>query len=168
MTAGDDLALALEGDRDGEVRQAVQEVGGAVERVDDPAVALVGAFDGAALLHDEAVAGPRLRQLLAQDLLRLAVGAETKSPGPLRETCRFSTSPKSRFRERDAFITASVITVMRGERIIGIGLAKTNSSVFRKSGYRFSVRKCGGFNLMWSMDHGRVCVKRGINGTGAQ
>ena len=44
--------------------------------------------------------------------------AETKSPGPLRETCRFSTSPKSRFSERDAFITASVITVIRGERII--------------------------------------------------
>ena len=35
--AGDELALALERDRDGEERDAVQEVGGAVERIDDPA-----------------------------------------------------------------------------------------------------------------------------------
>ena len=32
------LSLPLERDRDGELRDAVQEVGGAVERVDDPAV----------------------------------------------------------------------------------------------------------------------------------
>ena len=35
--AGDDDAFALERDRDGEMRNAVQEVGGAVERIDDPA-----------------------------------------------------------------------------------------------------------------------------------
>src|ERR687894_136001 len=44
--------------------------------------------------------------------------AETKSPGPLRDTCRFSTSPKSRLSERAAFMTASVITVISGERIM--------------------------------------------------
>ena len=43
--AGDDLALALQRDRDREHRDAVQEVGGAVERVDVPDVGLVGALD---------------------------------------------------------------------------------------------------------------------------
>ena len=72
--AGDEVALALERDRDREDRDAVQEVGGAVERVDVPGVALVGALDGAAFLHDEAVAGPRLRELLEQRGLGLLVG----------------------------------------------------------------------------------------------
>ncbi len=35
----DDLALALERDGDGEMRNAVQEIGGAVERIDDPGMA---------------------------------------------------------------------------------------------------------------------------------
>src|SRR3712207_3272920 len=69
----DDLALPLETDRDAELRQAVQEVGGAVEGIDVPAVGLVRALDDPALLHDEAVAGPRLLQSLAQDGLGLAV-----------------------------------------------------------------------------------------------
>ena len=51
----DDGAVALERDRDGEVRNAVQEIGGAVERVDDPAMTLVGAGAGAAFLAEEAV-----------------------------------------------------------------------------------------------------------------
>src|SRR3546814_2843388 len=34
---GDDLAVALDGDRDREIGDAVQEVGRAVERIDDPA-----------------------------------------------------------------------------------------------------------------------------------
>ena len=57
--AGDDLALPLQRDRDREDRDAVQEVGGAVERIDDPAVLVVLAGDHAALLHQEAVAGTR-------------------------------------------------------------------------------------------------------------
>ena len=40
--ARDQLALALERDGDGEDRHAVQEVGGAVERIDDPAMRVVG------------------------------------------------------------------------------------------------------------------------------
>ena len=56
--AGGDLAMLLERDRDRPVRQAVQEVGGAVERVDDPAIVRRAAGLGAALLHDEAVVGP--------------------------------------------------------------------------------------------------------------
>ncbi len=72
--AGNYLAFALQPDGDGEQRHAVQEVGGAVERVDDPAMGLVVADDLAALLHQEAVAGARLRQLAVDDLLGLVVG----------------------------------------------------------------------------------------------
>ena len=57
--AGDDGALALERDRDGEMRNAVQEIGGAVERIDDPAVGLVGAFMRAAFLAEKAIARTR-------------------------------------------------------------------------------------------------------------
>ena len=39
--AGDDGALALQADRNRKLRNAVQEIGGAVERIDDPGVALV-------------------------------------------------------------------------------------------------------------------------------
>ena len=56
------------------MRNAVQEIGGAVERVDDPAVALVGARDGAAFLAEKAVIRPRLGEFLAHDLLGAAVG----------------------------------------------------------------------------------------------
>ena len=52
----------------------MQEVGGAVERIDAPAVALVGALDQAALFAQEAVAGPRLVQRLEDHLLGLDVG----------------------------------------------------------------------------------------------
>src|SRR5262245_20968742 len=40
----------------------------------------------------------------------------TKSPGPFSETCRFSTSPKSRFRLLAAAKAARIITVMVAER----------------------------------------------------
>ena len=71
---GHELAVAFERDRDGEDRDAVQEIRGAVERIDDPAMGAVGAFDFAALLHQEAIAGPRAGQLLEQDLLGAVVG----------------------------------------------------------------------------------------------
>ena len=45
------LAVAFERDRDGEERDAVQEIGGAVERINDEAVGAVGAFHLAALLQ---------------------------------------------------------------------------------------------------------------------
>ena len=48
---GDDGALALQRDRHRKVRHPVQEVGGAVERIDDPDVGLVGALDRSRLLH---------------------------------------------------------------------------------------------------------------------
>ena len=56
-------ALALQADRDRELRNAVQEVGGAVERIDDPGVGLVGALAIAAFLADEAVTRPRLGEI---------------------------------------------------------------------------------------------------------
>ena len=81
--AGDDRAFALERDRDREVRDAVQEVHGAVERIDDPAMGLVGAFARAAFLAEEAVAGAGVRELLAQDLLGAPVGGGDEIGRPL-------------------------------------------------------------------------------------
>ena len=52
----------------------MQEVGGAVERIDDPGVALVGAFAAAAFLADEAIAGARLAEIIVQHLLGALVG----------------------------------------------------------------------------------------------
>ena len=72
--AGDQLALSLERDRDGEYRDAVQEIGRAVERVDDPAVLAVIAVDRAAFFHQEGIARPRTRELGVDDFLGLAVG----------------------------------------------------------------------------------------------
>ena len=72
--AGDDRAVALERDRDREMRNAVQEVGGAVERIDDPGDGSCRCPRGAAFLAEEAVARPRLGQFLAQDFLGAPVG----------------------------------------------------------------------------------------------
>ena len=40
---------------------------------------------------------------------------ETKSPGPLEETCRFSISPKSLIKDLEAFMQALVIKLIWGE-----------------------------------------------------
>ena len=56
------------------MRDAVQEIGGAVERIDDPAVGLVGAGVRAAFLAEKAVIRPRLGEFLAHDLFGAAVG----------------------------------------------------------------------------------------------
>src|SRR6185503_11354657 len=50
----DRRALAHQRDRDREVRNAVQEVGGAVERIDHPGVGLVAALAAAAFLAEKA------------------------------------------------------------------------------------------------------------------
>src|SRR5258706_2395156 len=62
--AADHLPLPLQPYGDAEERDAVQEVGGAVERIDDPAMRLVRTRNEAPLLHQEAVARPGSRQLL--------------------------------------------------------------------------------------------------------
>ena len=113
--AGDDLVVALEADRDGEVRHAVEEVGGAVERVDDPAVAAV-ALGLAAFLAEEAVVRPGGEQLLRSVRSARTSAWLTKSPGPFSEICRCSTSPKSRFIALAAAKAARIITVMVAER----------------------------------------------------
>src|SRR5688572_19479452 len=46
----------------------------------------------------------------------LRSAAETKSAGPLRETCSCSTSPKSRLSPRAAFSAARIMTLMAGDR----------------------------------------------------
>jgi hypothetical protein len=53
--AGNDGSFALKSDRDRKLRNAVQEVGGAVERIDDPGVGLVVARARAAFLADKAL-----------------------------------------------------------------------------------------------------------------
>ena len=49
------------------MRNAVQEVRGAVDRIDDEAVGFVGPVADARFLAQEGVAGPRPRQFLDQD-----------------------------------------------------------------------------------------------------
>ena len=66
------------------MRNAVQEIGGAVERIDDPAMGLVGAVARAAFLAEKAVARPRLGQFLAHDLLGAAVGGGDEIARPLQ------------------------------------------------------------------------------------
>ena len=61
----------------------MEEVGGAVERIDDPGVGRVGAVVVAAFLAEEAVAGPGLGQLGAERLLGLAVGGGDEVARPL-------------------------------------------------------------------------------------
>src|SRR6185312_1124343 len=72
--AGDDRAFARQPDRDRELRDAVQEIGGAVQGIDDPAMALVGAFALSAFLAEEAVAGSRLGEIAAEHLFGALVG----------------------------------------------------------------------------------------------
>src|SRR5690606_5375053 len=78
---GDHLAPApaawlgfLDGDRDGEMRNAVEEVAGAVERIDDPPRFRRIPFDRAPFLEDEAPVRPRRAQLVPQRSLRRLVG----------------------------------------------------------------------------------------------
>ena len=82
--AGDDDAVAFERDRNREVRDAVQKISGAVERIDDPALGLVAAFAGAAFLAEEAVIGPRLGKLLAHDGLGAVIGRGHEIARPLQ------------------------------------------------------------------------------------
>src|SRR3546814_5951866 len=78
---GDDLAVALDGDRDREIGDAVQEVGRAVERIDDPARAGLRAGRLAALLHQEARSEEHTSEL--QSLMRNSYAVfclKTKTP----------------------------------------------------------------------------------------
>src|ERR1700675_4211720 len=65
------------------MRDAVQEIGGAVERIDDPAMTLVGAGPGPAFFAEKAGGRPRLRQFLVDDLLGAAIGGGDEIARPL-------------------------------------------------------------------------------------
>src|SRR5712691_11248378 len=67
-------AFPQQRDRDREQRNAVEEIGGAVERIDDPYMLRVGSGDAAALLHQETERRPRFRKLAIERLLRTSVG----------------------------------------------------------------------------------------------
>src|SRR3546814_6719852 len=66
-----DAAVAGQRDVDAPQRAAEQEVGGAVERIDDPGVATVAALERPAFLAQEAVFRPRRRQHPADAALSL-------------------------------------------------------------------------------------------------
>ena len=67
--AGDQRVLALQADRNRKMRDAVQEIRGAVERIDDPGVGLVIAHARAAFLADEAITWSRLGEVGVEHLL---------------------------------------------------------------------------------------------------
>ncbi len=87
--AGHDFTIALQCDGDRELRNAVQEVGRAIERIDDPAVGAIGALFLLAFLAEETVGGAGLQKLVTNDLFRLQVCLGHEVARPLTETCRF-------------------------------------------------------------------------------
>src|ERR1700754_493098 len=70
----DDDAVLLQRKRYGELRDAVQEIRRAVERIDDEALRGIGAADGSAFFEQEADIGPRLLQFLDENVLGAAIG----------------------------------------------------------------------------------------------
>jgi hypothetical protein len=81
--AGNHLTFARQTDRDCELRDAVQEVGGAIERVDDPGMALVSTLAVAALLTEEAIARAGLVEVRIEHLLGPLVGEADEIGGAL-------------------------------------------------------------------------------------
>ena len=71
---GDDRSFAFERDRDRELRDAVQEIRGAVERIDDPDMGRIGARLQPAFLTEKSVARTRPRQLRVENLLGATIG----------------------------------------------------------------------------------------------
>src|SRR5262249_12416695 len=88
--AGHDLPLTLERDRDREQRDRVQEVGGGVERIDMPGVALVGPLDASALFENETIARPRLGEVFVESLLGAFVGETDEVAWPLHRHLQFA------------------------------------------------------------------------------
>ena len=71
---GEGFAVPFEGDGDGEVGNAVEKIGGAVQGIDDPPVGSIGAVNRAAFLHQKAVGGAGLGKLSSNSVLGLPVG----------------------------------------------------------------------------------------------
>jgi len=72
--ARDQDSFALERNGNGELRDAVQEIRGAVERIDDPGVRLVGAFAASTFLAQETVTRPCLGKFGVERFFGAAVG----------------------------------------------------------------------------------------------
>ncbi len=75
--------FALECDRNGELWNAMQKIGGAIERIDDPGVGFVGALAMAAFFAEKAVARPCLHQFGVERLLGAAIGGRHEIGRPL-------------------------------------------------------------------------------------
>ena len=78
-----DLLVPFETDRNRPVGDAVQEIGGAVEGVDDPAEAFVLAFKLAAFLQQEAVGRTRFLELFLEDFLGFMIRLGDEIAGAL-------------------------------------------------------------------------------------
>src|SRR5215467_9947407 len=79
-----ELALALERDRDGEDRNAMEKIGGAVERINNPVMGAIYARDVAALLHEEAVARTRSTKLGEQNFLGAVISGADEICGAFK------------------------------------------------------------------------------------
>jgi hypothetical protein len=88
--------------------QAVQVIRSAIKRVNNPAAGRVFAFDFVAFFTQPAIVRTRFGQFFADQFFGLKVGFGNKVPG----ACRFSTSPKSRIRDRPA-LRAALIMMFR-------------------------------------------------------
>src|SRR5260221_14412380 len=80
---GHDSVFALECHRNGKMRNAMQEIGGAVERVDNPGMGFVGAFAVAAFFAEKSIAGSRLYEFGVKLLLGTTIGRRHEIGGPL-------------------------------------------------------------------------------------
>ena len=84
------------------MRDAVKEVGGAVERIDDPARLVGIALDLAAFLEQHAPVGPRLAELVDDRLFRALVRHGDEIAGPfaadleLLDLAEVAPQPRSR------------------------------------------------------------------------
>src|SRR6185503_3774191 len=76
-------ASLLDRDRDGEMRNSVEEIGRSIERVDDPARLCWIALDRSTFLQQHAPIGPRIAKLLDNRLLGAFVGHGDEVRRPL-------------------------------------------------------------------------------------
>jgi hypothetical protein len=70
----------------------MEEVGGAIQRVDDPARLAGIAGDLASLFADDAPVGPGILELVKMVCSARLSAIDTKSAGPFFDTCSCSTS----------------------------------------------------------------------------
>jgi hypothetical protein len=76
--ASNQAPFPFQRNRDRQMRNGVDEIGRAIDGVDNPAIGLVGAFDHAALFTQKAIAGARFAQLFKQDFFSLEISSGYK------------------------------------------------------------------------------------------